>query len=229
MTEIGTSAFTNCKALTAVNISDLAAWCSIDFGSAASNPLSFAHKLYLNGAEVKDLIIPEGVTIIEAYTFTGCTGLTSVTVPEEVTGIGQNAFSGCTSLANVNLPASLTTIGKEAFKNCTGLVQIACRATQTPTVTADAFANVDVTSVTLVVPSDSEELYSKHNVWGQFLIEADIDSFAKESIETGIGSAKVDVLTSESYDLSGRRQNALQHGLNLIRMSDGSVKKVLVK
>jgi hypothetical protein len=62
------------------------------------------------------------------------------------------------------------------------------------------------------------------------MIEPVGGTFAKESIETGIGSAKVDVRTiSESYDLSGRRQNTPQHGLNLIRMSDGSIRKVLVK
>jgi hypothetical protein len=31
------------------------------------------------------------------------------------------------------------------------------------------------------------------------------------------------------YDLSGRRQNAPQRGMNIIRMSDGTTRKVLVK
>ena len=230
LTEIGASAFLGCSALKAVNISDLAAWCAIAFESSSSNPLSYAHKFYLNGAEVKNLVIPEGVTSIESFAFSGCTSLNSVNIPEGVTGISQGAFSDCAELANVSIPDGLTSIGKEAFKNCTGLIRITCNAVQTPSVTSDAFTNVDVNSVVLVVPFDSEEQYRNNAVWGKFMIETNGGAFAKESDEDAIRSVNSDVwASSEVYDLGGRRQNTIQHGLNLIRMSDGSIRKVLVK
>lgn len=207
LTEIGTSAFGYCNGLTSINITDVAAWCNITFESSSSNPLTYAHKLCLNGEEIKNLDIPESVTSIENFTFSGCTSLTSISFPE-----------------------SLTNIGRSAFADCTGLTQINCHAVQPPTISSDSFSNVDVASVLLLVPGDSEGQYSNHSIWGQFMVESENGTYAKESYETGIGSAKVDARTvSETYDLNGRRQNALQHGLNLIRMSDGSVKKVLVK
>ena len=89
VTSIGTYAFDGCTSLTAVHISDLAAWCSISCPTASSNPLEYAHNLYLNGELVTDLIIPNGVTSIGVGAFKGCTGLTSVTIGNSVTSIGE--------------------------------------------------------------------------------------------------------------------------------------------
>ena len=92
---IGYFAFNGCLRLTSVHISDIAAWCNIDFEDDVSNPLSYAHHLYLNGEEVKDLVIPNSVTSIGRDAFAGCSGLTSVTIPNSVTSIGRYAFYEC--------------------------------------------------------------------------------------------------------------------------------------
>ena len=47
------------------------------------------------------MTIPNSVTSIEGYAFSGCTGLTSVTIPDSVTSIGYSAFSSCVSLTDV--------------------------------------------------------------------------------------------------------------------------------
>ena len=98
VTSIGDSAFYNCTGLTSVYISNIAAWCGIDFNGAYTNPLSYAHNLYLNGELVTDLAIPDSVTSIGSYAFEDCSGLTSVTIPNSVTSIGDRAFSGCDAL-----------------------------------------------------------------------------------------------------------------------------------
>ena len=85
---IGGRAFEYCSGLTSVHISDIAAWCKIDFDDFNSNPLSYAHHLYLNGEEVKDLVIPNSVTSIGDYAFYRCSALTSVTIGNSVTSIG---------------------------------------------------------------------------------------------------------------------------------------------
>ena len=72
VTSIGRDAFYGCSDLTSVHISDIAAWCNIDFESYLSNPLNNAHHLYLNGEEVKDLVIPNSVTSIGSYVFAYC-------------------------------------------------------------------------------------------------------------------------------------------------------------
>ena len=117
-------------ALTKVIISDIAAWCNINFDDNA-NPLCYAHHLYINeNTEITNLTIPSGVTSIGAYAFHDCTGLTNVTIPSSVTSIGTEAFYGCTNLTNVNVPESVVSIDEEAFtntpffNNMTGLVYL---------------------------------------------------------------------------------------------------------
>ena len=123
VTEIGYSAFSGCSGLTSVNITDIEAWCKIRF-SSDNNPLYYAHHLYLNGNEIKDLIIPNSVTSIGEYAFYGCSGLTSVTIPNSVTSIGTGAFSGCSGLTSVTIPSSLTTLGQSVFSDCSGLTSV---------------------------------------------------------------------------------------------------------
>lgn len=87
--KIGEYAFRMCDGLTSVYIDDLVAWCNISFANNDSNPLSYAHHLYLNGEEIKDLVIPDGMTKIKDYVFDGGSSLTSIIIPDGVTTIGE--------------------------------------------------------------------------------------------------------------------------------------------
>lgn len=100
---IGSGAFSNCSSLTAVHIKDVASWCGIEFDGENSNPLKFAHHLFMNGKEVTDIVIPEGVTTIKQYAFFGGEGLTSVTIPSSMASIEKDAFKNCSSLTAVNI------------------------------------------------------------------------------------------------------------------------------
>lgn len=122
---IGKHAF-NFVGLTAVHITDIAAWCEIDFVDYYywSNPLYYAHHLYMNGIEVKDLVIPDGVTSIGNFAFGGCSGLTSVTIPKSITSIGAVAFDGCdlptvVSLIDNPFVISSSTFTQNTLKNAT--------------------------------------------------------------------------------------------------------------
>ncbi|MBR2466818.1 MAG: leucine-rich repeat domain-containing protein [Clostridia bacterium] len=101
VTTIGDGAFFGCSSLTSVYITDIAAWCGIEFESYDSNPLDDAENLYLNGTLVKDLVIPDGVTAIGDYAFYDCDSLTSIVIPDSVTTIGEEAFYSCDSLTSV--------------------------------------------------------------------------------------------------------------------------------
>ena len=71
-----------------------------------------------------DLVIPDGITGIGAYAFSGETSFTSVTIPDSVTWIESSAFYGCTGLTSVTIPDSVTSIGSHAFQGCTGLTSV---------------------------------------------------------------------------------------------------------
>lgn len=124
VTTIGEHAFGGCSGLTSVHIYDMSAWCYILFENSDSNPLSYAHHLYMNGQEITDLIIPNTVTSISSYAFYYCSSLTSVSIPNSVTTIGSGTFLGCKGLSSIAIPNSVTTIGSGAFQGCKGLTSI---------------------------------------------------------------------------------------------------------
>ena len=104
VTSVGKYAFEDCTGLTEVHIDDLAVLCGISFGSPNANPLYYAKKLYLEGALITELVIPESVTSIGSYAFYNCKGLTSITIPDSVESIGASAFYACSSLESITIP-----------------------------------------------------------------------------------------------------------------------------
>ncbi len=108
ITVVGNNAFYGCTGLTGVYISDLSAWCQIDFeekvGAYNANPLSYAHNLYLDNKLITDLIIPEEVTYIGICAFTGCTSIKKVTVHDGVTSVGKGAL-GISTMEEFTGPA----------------------------------------------------------------------------------------------------------------------------
>ncbi len=74
-----------------------------------------------NGGEV---IIPEGVTVIDVRAFSGCTTVTSVKFPSTLVKVSDYAFENCSAITELYVPDSVTSIGKGAFSGCSSLVKI---------------------------------------------------------------------------------------------------------
>jgi len=163
VTSIGSLAFYECSSLTSVHITDLAAWCKINFGD---NPLCYAHHLYLNDEEIKDLIIPNSVTSIGKWAFADCSGLTSVTIPGSVTSIGKRAFSGCSGLTSVTIPGSVTSIGNYAFAGCSGLTSVTIPGSVTSIENYTFYGCSGLTSVTIPGSVTSIGGYAFYNCSG---------------------------------------------------------------
>lgn len=115
VTSIGECAFENCSNLKKVHINSLEAWCNIKFGTYFSNPLAYAHDLYINGEKITEIVIPDSVTNIGCFAFSGCSSLRSVDIPDSVTSIGELAFYECKNLKNLVIPNSVKEIGDGAF------------------------------------------------------------------------------------------------------------------
>ncbi|MBR1717326.1 MAG: leucine-rich repeat domain-containing protein [Paludibacteraceae bacterium] len=132
VTSIGTSAFVGCWAMESVYITDLAAWCHINFSSYTSSPFyrnarsDVAHgggNLYVNGTKVTTLRIPDGITEIPHRAFFGFMGITSIQF-NQVTTIGNHAFAACHGLTSLTFPEGVTAINYNTFGNCSQLQTI---------------------------------------------------------------------------------------------------------
>ena len=121
---IAFGAFYYCDNLDVINIADVGQWCEmdIDMPNYYYNPLYYANHLYLNGEEIRDLVIPESVERIRDYAFAYCSSLRSATIPD-MRAIGKYAFNRCSNLSRVNI-GSLDSIGYAAFYECWALNQV---------------------------------------------------------------------------------------------------------
>ncbi len=105
---VESNAFYNCSNLASVHIHDLVAWCNISF---KDNPFPF-HRLILDGVEVTELTIPQGVSNIRTHAFNNCYNLKSLDIPDYVTSIESRAFENCKGLVSCNIGKGLESIGE---------------------------------------------------------------------------------------------------------------------
>jgi len=243
VTKIGASAFFGCSGLTGVNILDLTAWCKIKFDSYDANPLWYAQHLFLNGTEIKNLVIPNDITEIKKYAFIRCCGLTILSISNSVTKIGDEAFESCIRLTGeLNIPHSVTEIGEMAFYKCYGMTHVTIPYSVTK-IGDKAFKDCNLESVTsyrmippscgsyafdgsyssiLKVRENAKDAYANASEWHKFTNIQEI---------SGVDDIKMDnnAIEVARYDIHGRLLSKPTEGINIVRMSDGTTRKVTIK
>ena len=213
VTSIGSAAFEDCTGLTSITIPN-----------SVTSIGNYAFE-YCTG--LTSIEIPNSVTSIGSAAFEYCTGLTSITIPNSVTSIGDRAFYGCTGLTSITIPNSVTSIGEFAFWECTKIKDVLCYAEQCPTINKYVFGNTPLEEATLHVPSGSVDLYKAHEIWGKF---GNIVALSEEEMPTIINSTKLNApVIIGIYDLTGNPISQMQRGVNIIRMSDGTTRKLMVR
>ena len=216
VTSIGNGAFSGCSGLTSV---------SVEKGNSMYDSRNNCNAIIETStntliAGCMNSIIPNGVTSIGDYVFSGCRGLTSIEIPNSVTSIGKGAFYGCDGLTSIEIPNSVTSIGDDAFSCCRDLTTITCLATNPPSCGSLVFDEVDKSVCTLKVPETSIDLYKTADQWKDFTI---IEATGIQDVKNG----KIEGV--KYYDLNGNQSSLPRKGLNIVRMSNGKTKKVLVK
>ena len=138
--------------------------------------------------------------------------------------IGSYAFYGCSGLTSLTLPAGITSIDYYAFLGCSGLTSIYVYAEKAPKIGSSVFGGVDAKKCTLYVPMGTRVGYwlSDFGDYFENIVEFDATGIDKTTTST-------DVEEVARYSVNGLRLSAPTKGLNIVKYSDGSVKKVTVR
>ncbi len=107
-----------------VYITDLSAWCKLNFDEPESKPLKCGANLYLNNTLVKELQIPSDITTINKNQFYNCESITAVKIHSNVEKIEENAFYSCKNIEYVEIPKDLFYIRNNAFYGCDNLAEV---------------------------------------------------------------------------------------------------------
>ena len=232
ITEIGECAFFDCSGLTSLNlpsgitkIGDGAfIYCTgLTSFTLPSGITKIGDGTFYECTGLTSLNLPAGITSIGESAFQNCSGLTSLNLPAGITRIGKSAFYGCSGLTSLNLPAGITWIGESAFCRCSGLTSIYVYADKVPGIGSDAFRGCDAKKCILYVPKGTYDDY-----WlSDFSYFENIVEFEATGIDKTTTSTDVEEVSR--YSVNGQRLVGPTKGLNIVKYSDGSVKKVVVE
>ena len=73
---------------------------------------------------LQSIVLPKGITTIGDDAFSYNTSLTSIEIPDTVTYIGDYCFSGCNRLQKIKLSKKIQTINQRLLQGCSSLTEI---------------------------------------------------------------------------------------------------------
>ena len=237
ITEIDQYAFKGCCGITSVVI--------------PNGITSIGSNAFQGCSGLTSVTIPNSVTSIGGFAFANCPNIMKVDIPNNVTSIGEYAFSGCIGLQSISLPKSISTpitviddsdpwmtiifgpierkvynIGSGALGACKNVEDVYCYAEDIPYMGNEVFRDAYVEYATLHVPASSIESYKGDPQWGTF---GKIVALTDEEIAAYIEYTIAPKDENHIFTIDGKAVDTLQKGVNIIRYTNGSVKKVLVK
>ena len=215
VTAIGDYAFYGCTGLVSANL--------------PNNITELGTEAFYGCTSMSSLTLSSGLTTIKERTFNGCGSLTTLTIPDAITEIERYAFRDCTNIKSIYIGTGLQILGHNAFQSCSELTDVYCLAVFSPKITGNykdyslPFYNSHIEYATLHVPEASISDYQGNDVWKGF---GTIVALTPE--DTGISSTStIDREVVATYSLDGRSVKPKSHGMNIVKMSNGTTKKVL--
>ena len=246
ITEIGCSAFYDCSGLTSLNLSasittigentfrNCSGLTSLNLPASITTIDKYA---FCNCSGLTSLNLSSNITEISPDAFSYCSGLKEVRFcinddletyltkghPYIKVDCGINYYLNGKEVTSIVIPSSVTSLGNYAFQKCSTLQSVYV-SWPTPISAGNAFYEVNRKNCTLYVPQGTEQDYFLADVWGDFgnIVEFDPTGIDKTTTST-------DVKEVSRYSANGQRLVGPTKGLNIVKYSDGSVKKVAVE
>lgn len=242
LTSIGTSAFEKCWNLASVTFpSGLTSIGSMAFFACRSlTNVTFPSSLTEIGGNAfnmcgfKTLTLPSGLTKIGKEAFADCIRLKSLTLSPSLTSIGVEAFGGLDNLRTLTIPSGLTSIDSlkkydnEYEESYLGIfvapsMESVYVGWQIPIPAGDFFKGCDISKCTLYVPLGTKQAYAETEVWRDYGEIKEYDVSGVDKVDNHSEAKEV-----YRYSQDGQRLSAPIKGLNIVRYSDGSIKKIVV-
>jgi len=128
---------------------------------------------FKNCVKLKEITLPESLTVIDYSAFFGCSSLTKVVIPDNVFDIGKTAFLGCTSLTEATIGRSVRSIGEKCFDGCEKLATVICKRESPARLDVGAFMKDEERSGTkyiksIKVPTTAVSIYKNAAGWKDF-------------------------------------------------------------
>ena len=223
VTSIGVSTFSGCSGLTSLTL--------------PSGVTSIGSYAFEGCSGLTSLTLSSGVTSIGYSAFSGCSGLKYIRcqINDEIetylskghpfipVKCGIEYYLNDKKITSVAIPSTITELGRYAFQNCRDLTSVYV-SRQIPIPTGFAFYGVDISKCTLYVPQGTEQDYWLSPGWGDFGKIVEYNPTGIDKVTTSNNAKEL-----SRYSVNGQRLSAPAKGLNIVKYSDGSVKKVVVQ
>lgn len=192
---------------------------SIDLGNSL---LYIGSCAFEKNYSLSSISIPESVTRIDDAAFDHCRSLLSIVIPNSIEIIIGSTFNDCEKLEKVTIGTNVKKIEYAAFAQCPSLLDVYCYAKDLPQVEEDAFYLTEIDFVTLHVPASLVDKYKRTAPWNSFMSIIPITN-------TGINKVEAAQSVDRIITLDGKTHKYPQKGINIIKMNDGTTKKVIKK
>ena len=191
-----------------------------------------------------EITLPPLVSVIDEFTFVDCKNLKSVTTSpnlkeikeagiqyntileeihlnEGLLTIGRIGLAGNYKMKSLTIPSTVVSVGSLFVRSNIAQKDLIMLPASPPATNGDVTDDARYDIITQHVQKGSLEAYKQHPIWGKF---------TKILGDAGVKPEFMDEPTVvEIYDITGRRLPEMTPGtVNILRMSDGSVRKVMV-
>ena len=192
---------------------------SIDLGNSL---LYIGSNAFQKCYQLSSIKIPDSVTKIGCAAFTHCRSLCSISIPNKVEIIEGTTFNDCEKLETLSFGTNVKKMEEYIIAQCPSLLDVYCYAQELPQVVYDTFYYADLQFVTLHVPTSLVDKYKRTAPWNSFMSIIPLTN-------TGINKVEDGQTVDRIITLDGKTPNSPQKGINIIRMNDGTTKKVIKK